>query len=168
MPPERKCKPCAQTTPYKKSKPRVQGKNTPKTSAVNAPKHAHSHLTLHDWLTVVAYHDNNQPITQQDVVKHFTNRAEGALVFTQSSLSHHLSAKGRQDDKEHLAPTPMALSSKKVRVVTRPDVKKSLFMWTKHMEEKREYITGPMLMAKREKFEEAMNVPPEERMKSDG
>jgi hypothetical protein len=58
----------------------------------------------------------------------------------------------------------MALSSKRVRIVTRPDVERALFKWVKHMEELGESVTGPMLVVKREKYEKALDVPPEERM----
>jgi hypothetical protein len=36
------------------------------------------------------------------------------------------------------------------------------------MEEKKEHVSGPMLVAKHEKFEEALQVPEEEWVKSDG
>ena len=52
--------------------------------------------------------------------------------------------------------------------MTRPDVKEALVLWVKHMEGKDEHVTGPMLVAKRKKFEEALDVPLNERLESDG
>ena len=107
-------------------------------------------------------------MTQQDLVKYFATRPEGALLFTQSGLSHHLNAQGCAIDQARLAATPAALSTKKSHIVTRPDINKALFLWYKHMEEKGEYITGPMLAAKQEKFEKDMGVPEAKRLRSDG
>jgi hypothetical protein len=44
---------------------------------------------------------------------------------------------------------PNALSSKRPRIVTRPDVDRALFLWIKQMEEKGEHVNGPMLKEKR-------------------
>ncbi|OJA16102.1 hypothetical protein AZE42_14113, partial [Rhizopogon vesiculosus] len=39
-------------------------KDLPKTSALpKPPAYERSHLTLSDWLSVVRYHDDNQPIS---------------------------------------------------------------------------------------------------------
>jgi hypothetical protein len=111
-------------------------KDAPKTSAITPSKKGCSNLTLHDWLTIVAYHDANQPISQQEVVKYFSQWPEGVLIFNQSSLSRHLSKKGREEDQARLASNPTALSGKRPRVVTRPDVEMALVLWVKHMEEK--------------------------------
>lgn len=127
-----------------------------------------SNLTLNDWLTVVNYHDKHQPISQQEVVAYFARRQEEALIFTQSSLSCHLSKKGWEEDQTKLASTPTALSAKRAHIVTRPDVEKALVLWVKHMEEKGETVSGPMLVLKREKYEKELNVPEEECLKSDG
>jgi hypothetical protein len=124
--------------------------------------------TLSNWLTVVKYHDTHQPISQLDVVSHFAKRPEGALIFTQSALSHHLSAKGQSTDQTKLNSNPTALSSKRVWVVTRPDVEQALFKWVKHMEDELgESVTGPMLVTKREKYKKMLDVPLEGRMQSD-
>jgi len=167
---EHRWKPRPKPKPYdhQARKPKDSG-STPKSSAKPPQStHAHKNLTLHDWLMVVDYHDKHKPISQQDIVAHFAKRPEGALIFTQSSLSRHLSKKGQEEDQKKLASTPTALSAKRVRIVTRPDVEKALVMWVKHMEEKGETMTGPMLVAKREKYEKELDVPLEERMKSDG
>jgi len=144
-------------------------KPPPKTSAVKLKtQHGHNNLTLSDWLTVVAYHDQHQPISQADVIKHFANKEDGALIFDQSSLSRHLSEKGHKEDAKWLKSNPTALSSKWMWVVTRPDVQEALFKWVMHMETKGEQVSGPMVMAKREKFEVALGVPEDERLKSMG
>jgi hypothetical protein len=165
---ERKRKPRTNVAPYIRRVPKQPKADIPKTSAKKTPKHARENLTLNDWLTVVAYFDSHQPISQHETVEYFSNRPEGALVFNQGSLSRHLSEKGREADKAKLISNPTALSSKRVQVVTRPDVEKALVYWVKHMEEKGEQVTGPMLVTKRRKFEERLEVPEEERMRSDG
>ncbi|RDX41774.1 hypothetical protein OH76DRAFT_1363948 [Lentinus brumalis] len=156
--------------PYNRTKPtRVPTQNAPKTSATLVAKsQARNNLTLHDWLTIVAYCDSHPNLKQKDIVEYFRTRAEGALTFNQASLSRHLSKKGRTADQARLHATPAALDGKCVRAVTRPDVEKALFLWTRHMEEKKEHYSGAMLAAKRTQFEEAMGVPEKERMKSDG
>ncbi|KAJ2996487.1 hypothetical protein NUW54_g7233 [Trametes sanguinea] len=155
--------------PYQRSKPtRTAATDTPKTSAKVLSDTGRTNLTLHDWLTVVAYFDNNQPITQAEVVEHFRSRPEGALLFNQGSLSRHLSEKGRKADQERLQATPAALSTKRVRAVTRPDVEQALYLWVRHMESKREHVTGAMLVAKRAAFEDSLGVPKEERLSSEG
>jgi hypothetical protein len=138
---------------HKVKKPTDSG-STPK-SSTKAPQsiHACENLTLYDWLIVVDYHDKHKPISQQDIVAHFAKRPEGALVFTQSSLSCHLFKKGWEDDQKKLASTPTALSAKRAHIVTWPDVEKALVLWVKHMEEKGETVTEPMLVVKCEKYE---------------
>ena len=159
--------------PYsKKPGPQFGGskaKNAPKTSALpKAPNHLRSNLTLHDWLRVVDWYDRNQPVLQDETVKHFRNLREDALIFTQSTLSRHLTQKGRQHDQARLVSTPTALSSKRVRIVTRPDVEEALRLWVAHMEQKRETVTGPMLVEKRARYEDMLQVPENERLRSDG
>ncbi|KAG1785940.1 uncharacterized protein HD556DRAFT_1249025, partial [Suillus plorans] len=122
-------------------------------------------LTLSNWLTVVRYYDNNQPISQKDVIKHFKNLPQGALRFTQSSLSHHITAKGYSNGQAHLSSNTTALSEKRAWIVTQPDVKKALILWIGHIEQKHETVTDPMLMAKHAKFEEVMDIPEDERSK---
>jgi hypothetical protein len=38
-------------------------------------------LMLHDWLSVMQYFNSNQPISQEEVVKHFAGRSDGGLSF---------------------------------------------------------------------------------------
>lgn len=118
---------------------------------------------------VVAYFDMHQPISQDAVVEHFANLEDGALIFTQASLSRHLSKKGREADLAKLQSHPGALDSKRVRSVTRPDVEQCLVFFVRHWEDFRgRPVSGPMLAAKRQFFEERLNVPEAERMKSTG
>ena len=63
---------------------------------------------------------------------------------------------------------PSALDSKRPRAVTSPEVEMALYLWVKHMEEKKETVNVAMLMAKREQFEKAMEIPDEKRLRSDG
>ena len=165
---EVKRKPRQGHKPYNRPPKPCKNKNPPKTSAITKPKHAQSNLTLSDWLEVVQYYDNNRPLSQPEVVKHFANRTEGALLFSQSALSRHLAKKGREEDQQRLLANPSALSGKRVRIVTRPDVEKALVLWVKHMEEKLEHVTSAMLVTKRNKFEDLMDVPEEDRLHSDG
>ncbi|KAA1480006.1 hypothetical protein DENSPDRAFT_741482, partial [Dentipellis sp. KUC8613] len=161
-------KPRDKPKPYiRKEQSGPKPKDAPQTSAQSV-KRAKENLTLHDWLTVIAYHDQHQPISQAEVVQYFATRAEGILVFNQSSLSRHLSNAGRKADQAKLASTPTALSAKRAHIVTRPDVEHALVQWIKHMEEKGEQVMGPMLKAKRERFEQQLEVLESERMKSTG
>jgi len=144
------CKPKAAKVSYKSSAKPLVRKRT--------------HLTLGDWLHVVEWYDQNQPVSQDATVKHYQNLREGALIFDQASLSHHLTKKGRQKDQEKLAATPTALSAKKARIVTRPDVEKALRLWVEHMEQRRETVTGAMLVEKRARFEDKLDVPENERL----
>ncbi|KAG8218992.1 hypothetical protein J3R82DRAFT_4736, partial [Butyriboletus roseoflavus] len=109
--------------PYNwQSKLPKNGQLPPRTSTFNPADCLHHHLALHDWLQVIAYFDQHQPISQKEVVKHFTSKKDGVLIFTQSSLSQHLSKAGCAADKERLESHPTALSSKQIRVVTWADI----------------------------------------------
>ncbi len=63
--------------------------------------------------------------------------------------------------------TPTALDAKHVQAITQPNVERVLYLWTKHMEEKKEHYSGAMLAAKCEEFEEAMGVSEKKRLKSE-
>ena len=165
-------KPRPPPAPYNRKpkfpKPKENSTN-PKSSAKASESSSRENLTLHDWITVIDYYDDHQPMSQKELVHYFANCAEGALIFNQSTLSRHLSTKGRDADQHKLASYPTAISSKRIRVVVRPDVERCLVLWVKHMEEERkETVNGAMLMAKREKFENDLKVPENERMISDG
>ena len=49
-----------------------------------------------------------------------------------------------------------------------PDVDRALFLWVKRMEEKRETVNGPMLMAKRQQFEKEFGIPETRRLSGTG
>ncbi|KIJ40018.1 hypothetical protein M422DRAFT_257083 [Sphaerobolus stellatus SS14] len=160
-----KRKPRAPTGPYKPRAP-SKPKNAPKTSAKPITSKKRDNLTLHDWMIVFSYIDSHPGIPQEKVVQYFRMRQEGALEFTQSTLSRKL--KDRQTLQKHIDDNPNALSSKRARIVTRPDVDRSLYLWLKHMEEKGEIVNGPMLVAKCARFEAALDVPEAERLTGDG
>jgi len=142
-------------------------KETPKSSAGLIGEMGRKNLTRFDWMTVYAYVDTlPQPIKQADVVKYFATRPEGPLIFTASTLSCKL--QHRSGMEARVSSNPNALSSKRPRVVTRPDVDHALWLWAQHMEHKREVINGPMLVAKRAVFEEALGVPEDERLTGSG
>ena len=138
------------------------------TKAISKPNTVWEQLTLHNWLGVVQYFDSNQPISQEEVVKHFVGRSDGALIFSQSALSRHLSKKGCEEDQSRLAANQTALSGKRAQIITCTDVERALILWVNHMEEKLEHVTGAMLVAKRAKFEDQLGVPDVEQLKSNG
>ncbi|PAV23035.1 DDE-domain-containing [Pyrrhoderma noxium] len=58
--------------------------------------------------------------------------------------------------------TPMSLSRKRPHIVTNPVIELALIKWQRYMEfEQKEIVTGPILVAKREYFENEFNVPKE-------
>ncbi|KAF8868040.1 hypothetical protein CPB84DRAFT_1639718, partial [Gymnopilus junonius] len=157
MPKELTRKPCEKPPPYNRPPKQKVNKDIPKTSAKPKKQPGQELLTLSDWLTVFAFIDKYPHLSQGEVVKHFKEKVDGALEFTQSSLSQNL--KRRKEHEERSKSTPMALSSKWVRVVTRPDVECALLLWTHHLEEIGETYTGVMLQEKWKCFEELFNVP---------
>lgn len=159
--------PRAITRPYVQ-KPKVNKVPYKSSSQPNPPVSKSCYLTLGDWLHVVEWYDQNRPISQDATVKHFWDLSNGALVFNQASLSCHLTKKGHHSDEERLVATPTALSSKKSRIVTRPDVEEALWLWVEHMEQKHETVTGAMQVQKRKQFEDRLNVPEHERLQSCG
>ena len=84
-------KPCPKPGPYNQPlKQAKQSQDTLKTSTKSLEKSACENLTLHDWITVFAFIDSHHDISQADVVSHFRTRQEGALLFTQSTLSQKI------------------------------------------------------------------------------
>ena len=136
--------------PYVHTEPtRVPAKNAPKTSAVPvAENQVCSNLILYGWTIVVVYCNDHPSLKQKELVEYFQTQTEGALIFNQASLSHHLSKAGHAMDKARLHTTPAALNGKRIQAVTQPDVEKALYLWTMHMEEKKEHYSGAMLMAR--------------------
>ena len=101
--------------PYVCTKPtQVLAKNAPKTSAVPvAENQVCSNLTLHDWMTVVAYCNNHPSLKQKDI-EYFQTWTEGALIFNQTSLSCHLSKAGHTANQACLYMTLVALNGKHI------------------------------------------------------
>lgn len=140
-------------------------KDTPKSSAKKTET-SHTNLTLHDWLTVIRYVESHPDMTQLQIVDYFRSRKEGALIFTQSTLSRKLHE--RAELKGRATANPTALSSKRPHVVTNPKVERALVLWVRSMEQKGETVNGPMLVEKRQRFEEALKVPEVERLPGNG
>ena len=142
--------------------------NSPKTSAFSNTPSQRNNLTLHNWLCVRNWYDNNQLVSQAETVSHFKNLPDNALLFTQGTLSHHLTKKGHEQDDTRLVSTPSALSLKQAHIVMWPDIEEALWLWVQHMEQKQETVMGPMLVEKHAQFEDALKVPECERLQSDG
>ncbi|KAF8344809.1 hypothetical protein F5887DRAFT_836221, partial [Amanita rubescens] len=162
MPAERQRKPRPRPAPKPYKPQKRADKKLPKTSAVNLKPKRRNNLTLHDWLTVFAYIDKHPNEPQEAVVNHFRTQVDGALFFDQSTLSRKI--KQRPELEARVKESVNALSSKRPRVVTRPDVERALLVWQHHMEGKGETVTGPMLIAKRQVYEGILNVPEIERL----
>jgi len=105
-------------------------------------------------------------MSQDDIVEYFKTCVEGALKFTQSTLSRKLKSREKLEARANYNPT--ALSSKCPHIVTCPDVEKALYLWVKQMEAKGEVVNGPMLVAKHGRFEMAFDIPKNERLSGDG
>jgi len=63
-------------------------------------------------------------MAQGDTVEHFKTRPEGALMFTRLTLSREM--KNRMELETRTESNPIAFSSERARVVTRPDVERPL------------------------------------------
>jgi hypothetical protein len=161
-------KPRIQTKPYQRKPKAAVPKDGVwhRTAAKPIPTKKHETLTLHDWMTVFTYMDDHPSMTQGDVVRHFATKVDGALTFDQSTLSRKV--KARPELEKRITSYPNALSSKRLRTVTRPDVERALVLWAQHMEEKGETFNGPMLKEKRARFEQEFDVPESEQLKGDG
>jgi hypothetical protein len=156
--------------PYTK-KPGPTGPRTAsahKTSTQPVEQKKRVMLTNGDWLTVLRWYDNHPGTSQTACVKHFGTLETGALHFTQSVLSRRLDAGARAALEEEVASYPNAASAKRPRVVTNPMVEQCLVAWQKAMQAKGEIVSGPMLVEKRKRFEELLQVPEEERLKGAG
>ena len=116
------------------------------TSAVPTAICPRANLTLNDWLTVFAFIDKHPDLSQDWVVEHFHTQQEGALRFTQATLSRKMKARKTLEEQVHSHPN--ALSGKCPRAVTSPEVERALVLWVWHMEEKGESVSGPMLHKK--------------------
>jgi hypothetical protein len=152
-------KPAAYNRPAKRQK---ITKDTPRTSAHSPKSSPRQNLTLSDWMTVYSFIRSHPHVTQTEIVEHFKSLKSGALVFTQSTLSRKLREQPKLEAR--INDNPNALSSKRPRIVTRPDVERALILWVRHMENRCETVTGPMLREKRKRFEDEFNVPDNERL----
>ena len=154
--------------PYNRKPREKKVKDVAKTSAKRLDKANHKdNLTLHDWLTVVRFADEHKDLPQHAIVEHFRSKKDGALFFSQSALSWKLQMRSELESRANA--NPMALSSKRPQVVTRPDVEEALVEWVRHMEARHgESLTGPMLKAKRKIYEQLFQVPEDERLTGDG
>ena len=118
-------------------------------------------------MDVYSYVDSHPNASQADIVRHFSTLATGALVFDQSTLSRKLRYRPKMEARVNSNPT--ALSSKRPRIVTWPDVERALYLWFLHMQNaKGEIVTGPMLQEKRSRFENEFQVPKKERLLGEG
>ena len=82
-------RPCAKPKPYKRKSKVPIPKNSivHRTAAKPSLMKKHKNLTLHDWMTVFAYMDKHPHMSQGDIARHFGSKADGALIFDQSTLS---------------------------------------------------------------------------------
>jgi len=87
---EKKWKPWDGHRPYAPCAPHApKNSDTPQTLAISKHSTVWEHLTLHDWLGIMQYFDSNPPISQEEVVKHFAGRADGALKFSWQQCQDH-------------------------------------------------------------------------------
>lgn len=163
------CKPQPKPAPYQR-KPQEKDlgqSSAPVTLAKSIKtKTCRENLTLNDWLTVFQFIDSHPDVPQERVIEHFKTLQEGALEFTQSTLSRKL--KKRAELQERVNSHPNALSGKCPRAVTSPEVEKVLILWVRSMEEKGEMVNGKMLCEKQARFEKEVNIPKESRLTGDG
>ena len=144
--PKKSRKPREKPPSYQRKPKQTQPKqkDTPKTSAKPAVTSSRQNLTLSDWFTVLKYVDEHPTMPQGDVVEHFKTKVDRALHFSQSSLSRAVNKRAELEARSLSNST--ALSSKRARIVTRPDVERALVLWVHHMlETKKETVSGPML-----------------------
>ena len=165
---ERTRKPREKPKPYNHQPKGPPKKDAPRTSGKVIKSHRRENLTLADWLTVLEFWDKHRwSMSQNAVVAHFKNKKDGSLTFTQGALSRAIARRAELEARKDMNPT--ALSSKRARVVTRPDVERALILWVRHLaDSKAEIVTGPMLREKRARFEELLNVPDNQRLSGDG
>ena len=144
----------------------IVNKNVLKTSVKPVAKKGRVNLTLADWLGVFAFMDDHPLLSQEEIVRYFQEKFDGALEFLQSALSRNW--KCQQELEERTQSTPMALSSKCVQVVTHPDVERALVLWIQHIEEMGKTYTGDMLQVKRKRFEILLQVPKDQQLSGKG
>jgi len=156
-------KPRERPANYTRPKKRQQTSPSDNNAPTRTPR---QNLTLADWLTVYAFIDSHPDVSQSEVVRHFSTLRTGALIFEQSTLSRKLRDRAKMEARVN--DNPAALSSKRPRIVTRPDVERALVLWVQHMEGEGQTVSGPMLREKRKQFEDEFEVPERERLFGDG
>ncbi|KAF8573267.1 hypothetical protein K439DRAFT_1375931 [Ramaria rubella] len=129
MPSEPSRKPCEKPAPYKQKPKTPVVKDVPKTAAKQVQIKKWENLTLQDWMTVFAYIDKHPGVSQSDIVAHFASKVEGALHFSQGTLSRKMKSWSSLD--ERVTSNMNALSSKHPCIVTWPDVERALVLWVK-------------------------------------
>jgi hypothetical protein len=95
-------------------------------------------------------------------------RSKQASLFliSQPYVSHKLRERPKLEAR--INDNPTALSSKRPRIVTCPEVERALVLWVQHMETLGETVTGGMLREKRKHFEVELKVPDEEKFLGEG
>lgn len=149
-----------------KSKPGPKHGKREQKAKTSAQVIARKNLTCADWLEIFEFKDQHPNLSQHEITNFFSSRRNRALFFTQSSLCRNLARRHVLEERANVNPT--GLSSKRPRAVTHPDVESALILWQQSMEAKNELVSGPMLIAKRARFEEAFGIPEHERLQSSG
>ncbi|KIK75551.1 hypothetical protein PAXRUDRAFT_172509 [Paxillus rubicundulus Ve08.2h10] len=85
--------------------------DAPATTAKSLQQTSRQNLTLANWLFVYAYIDAHPDTSQANIVEYFQTCQEGALIFTQSTLSRKLQEHSKME--AHANDNPIALSSKR-------------------------------------------------------
>ena len=137
--------------PYDRKPHKPAGPNGPKTSACPVQSNKRENLTLHDWMTVLTFIYEHPAMAQANIVKHLASKADGAFIFTQSTVYSVLlldscKIQTRSELKNRVNSHLSALSSKWPHVVTRPDVEKALALWVQDMEDQGKSVTGPIML----------------------
>jgi len=141
--------------------------DTLKTSTQLIKKVKQENLTLWDWLTVYTYVDTlPQPVNQGEVVKYFATRPQGALLFSQPTLSCKTAAAPRDGG-------PCGFNSECIVMQTTTCCHKTRYRSCivavgPQMDRKGEPVNSSMLMAKWEAFEKDLEVPEDERLPGPG
>lgn len=112
--PRNKPKPYNRQVPTGRKKTNEGQKTSATSSGTQDKGKSRENLTLHDWLTILRYVDEHPRMSQAEVVTHFKTLSQGALIFTQSTLSRKVSQ--RADLGARATVHPNALSAKRLRV----------------------------------------------------
>ncbi len=116
-------------------------------SAKPKPK-PRKNLTFAQWTMVLAYVDEHPKSSQEEIVKHFSERHEGPLKFTQSTLSRKIEHRSKLEALVILKSS--ALDGKRPRVVRSPKTEEALVSWAIQLEQNGKTVSSSMLIKKRE------------------